>query len=292
MFSAQLRASPPHLCNALYSLQSRERQQQWVTLVLSQETPLLIRTESDDLSVEASLHIPKDWFSSFSVTTPMRLSVELNALIFALQLGKTNRSCSNEALGEEGVGENLRTVTFDYDGAVSHGLTVLVSPERTIEAEIETVLFVKTDLAEPLNMSFSSFHVVAHLECEIALMREVVQSFMSYTCTHIGVSLHRESEVVTFKGLGGVYGSLTISLQCSSGSTLELFGDSDVYHEYLMGHCAMLFGCGNKSTFGEGNCLVVQWNQKGMASVSFPSSSSDFLSRAVIEKCMLPVFLR
>eukprot|EP00008_Paramoeba_atlantica_P009687 CAMPEP_0201499820 /NCGR_PEP_ID=MMETSP0151_2-20130828/78166_1 /ASSEMBLY_ACC=CAM_ASM_000257 /TAXON_ID=200890 /ORGANISM="Paramoeba atlantica, Strain 621/1 / CCAP 1560/9" /LENGTH=80 /DNA_ID=CAMNT_0047892527 /DNA_START=102 /DNA_END=341 /DNA_ORIENTATION=- len=80
----------------------------------------------------------------------MRLSVELNALIFALQLGKTNRSCSNEALGEEGVGENLRTVTFDYDGAVSHGLTVLVSPERTIEAEIETVLFVKTDLAEPL----------------------------------------------------------------------------------------------------------------------------------------------
>ena len=295
LFTAALDGCTNTLCLALRSLIVNKKQQ-YATLCLRPLSPFILKIETEDLSVEGMLKIPADWFTSYEVSEPLQLSIDLQAFHTSLQarLGSQRHDGAKKRSNVQGNLENkVFSVRFFYPDSFRGAFCVQLEPVVTHNPAIEAFLYVRHQLTDPLNLGFTESPIVAQFECESSIIREIMTNFLTFGCSQISIRLSSSQKVASFEGSGCPWGTVIVNVGVGDGNMLTFYNVDTVYHKYLLVHA--MFTLGGSAAWGvssdnETSKAVLRWNTKGIISATYQWCHSPDCTKATTEICMLPAF--
>jgi len=252
---------------------------QWVTLTFESGKPLLVRAESDDMSVQGTLTVPLDWFGTCTVgsnTSPTTIDVclELHGFLQCLQMG----------------GVSGGPVLLSYPNESNGGVTMRWKSPTAPQNLLECAVLPRQMYARPLDLHFGHHPVVNRFECDGPLLRECLQTFLDFGATSIVFQFGPDG--VTMESCGCPAGGLTTTMGLGGDSHHRLdVQDPSMRVCYLAHHIAAALcnrECQNQQWADR---VAVMVNGQRLLRVVQQWRGVECLTNAVVEVIVVPMML-
>eukprot|EP00760_Papus_ankaliazontas_P014904 PhM_4_TR16170/c0_g1_i1/m.81481 len=278
----------------------------------SERPHLVMRSESDDTTVQITATIPSEWFLSFVVNRTTEISIEVTSLYQSIMM-----CCAAHTAGSTSA--PTITLTYPYRNTGSLGVTSSTRSQSTgYVSSTECLVHPRhTAFSRPLDLCFDNVATVNRFEGDGATLKDVVGSLVAFGASHITVCFTTES--VRFVSCGAVSGiaehdintsgdgtyrvtcndasmkasflahRLAFAMLCSSSDVMPPAATSDGPTMAASGAAAAYAGAHQHHLAAERVC--VRMNESRVLSVTQLWRSSDALTHAAVELVLTPLMM-
>ncbi|KNH09648.1 hypothetical protein XU18_0333 [Perkinsela sp. CCAP 1560/4] len=245
------------------------KQHRFVTFCLDQEGPCRLLGESDDLSIQCSVEVPRQWFNVYSVTQRLTLTVAVNSLFNALTLYSKCRRLDENA-GYRGREAHCHTTscTASLLYPSSNALSVKVKVPYAVSV-LEFLMYPRELSSIPLDLGFDRHLVAATFKGSLAVLRECILTLSSFGCDQLLIGWNEAKSVIVFEGIGSMYGAISCQISISHG-TGNFFRKNEGYAfgsmKFAISSVVAVIGGlpGSPTPDSHDSPVEIQWNEAGM----------------------------
>eukprot|EP00759_Apiculatamorpha_spiralis_P038738 PhF_6_TR37817/c0_g1_i1/m.56308 len=176
---------------------------QHVLLCVEPRRSLIVRAESDDVSVQGTATIPVDWFQRIDVHSSVQVSIELHTFLQALTYAYSvsEGSC----------------IQIAYPHVPSGGITVRVANDECV---FETVVLPRQMYSKPFDVHFDNNPIIDRFECDGVVIRDVVTSMEAFGSAQIEFTFDRNE--LTLTSQGSPWGVLVLKIDATAEATYRM----------------------------------------------------------------------